>query len=91
MGLDIGIVHELKWPPRPGWALWEELSNYVVDADGTYMSLTNVREALSEMMLKDGVVDLDSEQGREFVEWCEEYWKQRGLGGNDSISIVLDY
>ena len=49
----------------------------------------DARQALANMEGTDGIDALDIERAREFVQWCEDYWRKRGYGDDDSISIVL--
>ena len=91
MGLDIGMVHEIEWTPRPGWEFWDYLSPYALDVDGSRLTLRDARQALADMEEADGADALDIEWAREFVNWCEDYWRKRGCGDDDDISIVLSY
>ena len=93
MGLDIGMVDKIEWTPRPGWVFWDYLSPYALDVNGNRLTLEDARNALGDMKgsVNDGVDTYDIELAREFVNWCEDYWRQRGYGPDDGISIVLSY
>ncbi|MXY46110.1 MAG: hypothetical protein F4Y44_03810 [Chloroflexi bacterium] len=91
MGLDIGMVHEIEWTPRPGWQFWDYLSPYALDVDGNRLTLENVRDALEDMERADGADTDDIERARDFVCWCEDYWRKRDYEAEDGISIVLSY
>ncbi len=89
MGLDIGVVHEIRWTPQPGWEFWNYLSPHALDEMGGNDSLTldGVREAFKTF--KDKTPSMgEIDQAREFVQWCENYWEERGYGGEDGISII---
>ena len=93
MGLDIGFVEKTNWnAPRPGSALWDDhLVHFACIQSDEVLTLEEIRSAYESMEEHGGYEQDDVERAKEFVDWCEEYWKERGLPAHYGISVTLSY
>lgn len=93
MGIDIGFVHQARWGAPRAYALWEELSLYEQDVDGSMaVSLTLIKNINREMKEENpNLSQGDFEAGDAFVAWCEEYWRERGLEDDVYIGYIFYY
>ena len=93
MGLDLGFVEKINWnAPRPGPALWDNhLVHFACIQNDEVLTLEEIRSAYESMQEHGGYELGDLKQAKAFMEWCEEYLKERELPANYGISVTLSY
>ena len=55
------------------------------------LTLEEIRSAYESMEEHGGYEQDDVEQAKAFVDWCEEYWKEREMPAHYGISVTLSY
>ena len=55
------------------------------------LTLEEIRSAYESMEERGGYELDDVEQAKAFVEWCEEYWKEREMPAHYGVSVTLSY
>ena len=93
MGLDIGFVDSINWKaPRPGWDFFETFQDDIFDGGmepGQYLSLENVQDAYK--IFSEGKDKSDCEDAKAFLDWVTEYWEERDLSPEQSITVIVSY
>ena len=94
MGFDIGFVRKIDWE-RPPRQLIEPICDAAGYGDGgtPCLSLKEIRELVAEFEPGDPDDWNSSTQDEvdEFLEWAEEYWRERGYDEVDGISLIYSY
>ena len=87
MGLDIGVAHEIRWMPRPGWDFGDKLMAKI-EEDDHRLTLDNIKESFEEFKSECADSD-DVENAQEVVTWAEEYWQERGLAPTAGLTTSI--
>ena len=88
MGLDINFVSKVKCAPRPGW----EFGGYLLDASyddfGYTASLDDIAAGYVRWVSDREPDEADQAPAAEFVAWCVDFWREKGYGRDDAVSML---